>query len=506
MSSGWRKFALLLALLPLLCCVAPRGLGAQDAAAPVYVTLWFDTEDYILPQSDDAAKRLAEILTRLDVRATFKVVGEKARVLERRGRTDVIRALQKHDIGYHSNWHSRQPTVAVYLGDAGWDDGIAEFLRREGSGAADVRRIFGTVPVCYGQPGSSWAPQAYPALRSLGITMYLDEARHVGLNGQPFFYGGMLNVFNLGEAVVRLDLDGAQNLANARQQFLKAREAVRARGGGTLSIYYHPCEFVHKEFWDGVNFSRGNNPPPEDWKLPPTKPAAAVEKGFADFEQYVRFIKELPGVRFVTASDLKQLYADPAAEHRFGNDEIRTLARGVGSGVTFQQLDGLSVSAAEVFWLLQQEAMKRSDPGKQADGYVTISALDGPARPFAVSGRPAPPRTVPWASFAATVADVDGFCRSRRRVPDEVWLGAVPIPPETYLATIAALLEETAEKGRHPEQVRIMPGTFTAAKYVAQDSGSLWDWVIFPEGFRAPAVMELARLQAWTLKPARLKR
>ena len=55
---------------------------AHTAPAPVYVTLWFDTEDYILPQDDDATKRLAEMLTGLGVRATFKIVGEKARVLE----------------------------------------------------------------------------------------------------------------------------------------------------------------------------------------------------------------------------------------------------------------------------------------------------------------------------------------------------------------------------------------------------------------------------------------
>jgi hypothetical protein len=30
--------------------------------------------------------------------------------------------------------------------------------------------------------------------------------------------------------------------------------------------------------------------------------------------------------------------------------------------------------------------------------------------------------------------------------------------------------------------------------------------VIFPEGFHAPRIMELARLQAWTLKPALLAR
>ena len=87
----------------------------RSTTPSVYLTLWFDTEDYILPQDDDAAKRVAETLTSAGVRATFKIVGEKARVLEQRGRTDVIAALKKHEIGYHSNTHSGQPTIAVYL-------------------------------------------------------------------------------------------------------------------------------------------------------------------------------------------------------------------------------------------------------------------------------------------------------------------------------------------------------------------------------------------------------
>ena len=162
------------------------------AHAPVYVTLWFDTEDYLLPQDDDATKRLAELLTRLGVRATFKIVGEKARVLERRGRKDVIAALKRHDIGYHSNTHSQQPTIAVYLQNAGWEEGRAEFMRREAQGVKDIQRIFGVTPVAYGQPGSAWAPQTYPALRDMGIKVYLDEADQVGLDDQPFYLGSVV--------------------------------------------------------------------------------------------------------------------------------------------------------------------------------------------------------------------------------------------------------------------------------------------------------------------------
>ena len=130
--------------------------AALAARGPVYVLLWFDTEDYMEPAADDAALRVATDLEKLGVRATFKVVGEKARMLESRGRTDVIRALSRHDVGYHTNYHSFQPTPALYLRDMGWLDGAAEFERREAPGVVDIKRLFGVTPSCYGQPGSSW--------------------------------------------------------------------------------------------------------------------------------------------------------------------------------------------------------------------------------------------------------------------------------------------------------------------------------------------------------------
>src|SRR5215218_11156175 len=233
-------FASLLALL--VASLLPAVHVLARAAAPIYVTLWFDTEDYLLPQDDDATKRLAEMLTGLGVRATFKIVGEKARVLERRRRQDVIAALGRHDIGYHSDTHSQQPTIAVYLQNAGWDDGRAEFYRREVQGVRDVERIFGVTPVAYGQPGSAWAPQTYPALRDMGVRMYLDEADHVGIDDQPFYYGGMLNVFRMRTNLARMELSGGTSLAEGKARFTTAYNSLRSSGGGTVSIYYHPSE------------------------------------------------------------------------------------------------------------------------------------------------------------------------------------------------------------------------------------------------------------------------
>src|SRR5207302_9624206 len=187
---------------------------------------WFDTEDYILPASDNATLRLARFLTRELIRAVFKIVGERARSFERRGRDDVIEALKKHEIGFHSHWHSVHPTPAMYLSSLGWDDGVAEFDRREKPGYDDVKRIFGVAPSCYGQPGSSWGPQSYGAMKQWGINVYLDAGNHVRLDDRPYYYGDVLNFYKL-EHQLRARLDSLPALKDAEDRFVAARKKFK---------------------------------------------------------------------------------------------------------------------------------------------------------------------------------------------------------------------------------------------------------------------------------------
>jgi hypothetical protein len=474
---------------------------AQGTPPPVYVTLWFDTEDYILPQDDDATKRLAEMLTELGVRATFKIVGEKARVLESRGRRDVIAALARHDIGYHSNTHSQQPTIAVYLQHAEWEDGRAEFLRREITGVRDLQRIFGVTPVAYGQPGSAWAPQTYPALRDMGIGMYLDEADHVGIDDQPFYYGGMLNVFKMRSNLARMELSGGTSLASGKEKFLESFARLRRNGGGTISIYYHPSEWVHAEFWDGANFAKGANPDRADWRLPRTRPASETEQAFKDFEAYVRFIKAQPGARFVTATELMTIYRDTAVGRSFAPQDLLQLARAAQQEITFQRFDDYALSAADVFGLLTDAAATFIERHEWPAATRPI-ALDGPGRMYLPPTGGTSSSRLPWNAFARAVRDTADYCQAAHRVPDEVWVGSQSLSPADYLATLAQAVQTAIASGRAPAEVVRREGRYTADRYVAEDSSGLWGWVIFPEGFHAPHIMELARLQAWTLKPA----
>ena len=323
------------------------------------------------------------------------MVGEKARTLERRGRTDVIAALKKHEIGYHSNWHSTQPSPAMYLSNLGWDDGVAEFDRRERSGFDDVARIFGQTPSCYGQPGSSWGPQSFGALRKWGVPVYLDGGSHVALNGKPHYYGSLLTLYKL-DHMIRADLKGGPDaLQNAEERFAAARRSLLAEGGGVVSIIYHPCEFVHKEFWDGVNFRGGANPPREKWKVPPQKSPEETRAAFAIFENYVRYMKRFSEVRFITASDAATIYRDRAQGRRFATAELKSIAAGVGPDVTFQTLGELSIAPSEVFSLLTDKFLAQIGKGDKTA--ITLATTpDGPSSPPLPFARS---MTTDWSQF-----------------------------------------------------------------------------------------------------------
>ena len=480
-------------MLTLALSLALLAPSAEKPTPKVYVILWFDTEDYLLPASDDAALWVADFLTREGIRGTFKVVGEKARTLERRKRTDVITALKKHEIGYHSNYHSVHPTPAQYLNDLNWDEGVEEFDRREGPGVKDVERVFGQKPSCYGQPGSSWGPQSYGALKKWGM-FYLDSGRHVDLDGKPCHFAGVLNLYRLTHTI-RADLNKPEELEKATERFAEARKKLLAEGGGIVSTVYHPCEWVHLQFWDGVNFAKGANPPRDKWVRPPQKTEEQTRISKRIFVDYVMFMKRFKDVEFITASQAARLYADRAVGRTFRPAELRAIAAKVADGLTHQTHGDYTLSPAEVFDLLNRYVAGEKEPK------LTDAPLGPTSRVIALRE----PVTADASQLKRTAVDVADAMKRSNRVPGTVWLGSTGVPPEAYLKAIAKVALEMLDGKPMPGSIRFTEAKLDSEKYVASDDPKLWGWVIFPPGFRAPALMDLAKRQAWTVKPALLR-
>jgi hypothetical protein len=487
------------------CFAAAPPIAAAERPAKVYVALWFDTEDYILPASDDAALKVAEWLTKEGIRATFKVVGEKARTLEQRKRQDVIDSLKKHEIGYHSNFHSVQPTPAMYLSALGWDEGVAEFDRREKSGFDDVKRIFGQMPTCYGQPGSSWGPQSYGALRKWGVPLYLDYGRHVGMKRRPMYFDGILNIYDH-EHTLRSDLDPAA-LPKAKDRFVEVHKQLVGEGGGLVSIYYHPCEFVHKQFWDGANFNKGANPPRGKWIRPEAKTTEETKAAYDTFFEYIRFIQRFAEVKFVTASELTALYKDGTKDRTFEAKEIGELAKRSLERLDCVNCEGGYLSPAELLELHGKYLHNLTETPKGDKFRLTILPLKhtSPFGPSEATRPMAAKVTTDASQFLRTNRDVADYLAKHNRVPSTVWLGSSAVTPEAFLHALAKVIVEVSAGKPVPEHIELAHQPLETEKHVHPENPKLWGWTIFPEGFNAPEMMKLAKRQAWTIKPAILR-
>jgi hypothetical protein len=310
----------------------------------------------------------------------------------------------------------------------------------------------------------------------------------------------------MGPNYTRMELHDPAAVQPAKEKVSEIVDRLRQDGGGLVSIFYHPCEWIHLEFWDGVNFRRGANPPPDQWKAPPQRTRTETDAAFERFGQYIDHIRSLQGVRFVTAGELPSIYADAvrkggAPEKDLAQIASRLAAEGT-SNVDFMVIGNRSYSVADQFELLTT-ALRARDAGSAIQFPLPTKGLLGPDG--------APPeqneRThIDWPAFRMALADVANYIQTEGRVPARVFIGPDPIPTAVFLVGLARVYEfcqnhhqSPAEAGVElPRNIEVLP-----ARHVAEDTPGLFGgWIIHKEGFRAPRILGVARLQAWTLKPA----
>lgn len=459
----------------------------------VRVLIWFDIEDYVTPESDVALGRLIDIMDRHSVRGTFKMVGEKVRGLQRRGHYDILARLRGHDIGYHTDYHSKPPSIPEYLLPCDWAGGIAEFSRRESAGLATVRQAFQRTPSCYGQPGGSWAPHVYPVLRQWGIPVYLDAGPWVALDGRPHWYCGVLNLLGLTHTM-HIGIGGGRGRVEQRSAELVETVGALRHTGGEISLYAHECEFVTSQFWDAINYGRGRDTPRDQWQPAPLVSDAERESRFAAMDAFLGTLATLPDVEIVVTSEAPMLYADRARGRAFTAREIADLCAPMADRITHREYDGAWLSPAEVLSLAVRLLAARVRTGEWPE-QTPYAYLDGPV---------AAPDVHPHAD-AFPLDDLYGTClyesaamELRQVVPSEVQIGRTWLSPADLLATLGAALPGWLEGG--DEAASLVKGRFVQARHVADHVS--WDWAIFPPGFDGDALLEPAKRQAWTLKPA----
>jgi hypothetical protein len=211
-------------------------------------------------------------------------------------------------------------------------------------------------------------------------------------------------------------------------------------------------------------------------------------------------------VRFVTAGELPSIYPDPVGTTATAVTDLAQIASRLatrpGDGLDFMVIGQRSYSAADQFELLALSVARLAlKPGVNPMG--PAQGLLGPdGEPPGANGK----MHVKWPAFQTAVGDVVNYLQQERRIPARVFLGPDPVSPGVFLVGLAQVFAAYQQQGWLPVETGVdLPESVDLrfTQHVAQDTPGLFGgWIIHKENFRAPKVMEMARLQAWTLKPA----
>jgi hypothetical protein len=479
--------------------VEPKRALDKKGRRSVDVYIWFDIEDYVTEESDGLPLIALSILDRYKARATCKVVAEKVRVLLERKRTDVISAIAKHDVGYHLDKHSRHPVDYEYFADLDVVEGAAEFERREQGGLDLVERVFSRGASCFGHPGPAWAAHYYPAMSPMGIPVYLDETPILNLTDEPYWYCGILNLNGANRNFVKFDytFEDSAGLAGLKKRFKEAHDRLRRGGGGTVSFLFHLHTAINKEFWDAVNFAHGTNRTREEFVRPAPQPREVTRRAWEDFDAIVRYMSSFEDVRFITASDAVEIFK--RKEISYDDKLILSALEGLGNAVRFVGVGGDYASPSELFYLIAKCLAVYSKTGR-APRRVRPREPLGPLRMVTSDT----PRTVASEELLAASADILTEMDATGRLPSSIPLrGGAVLSPADFMISCGRVLASILREGVPPARVRVIRARFLQSKYVDEDAfRTACNWVILPEGFKAPKILEQIVLQTWTLRPA----
>jgi hypothetical protein len=456
----------------------------MPAAKRIPTALCFDVEDLIAPESDDAALWLAEILNEYGLTGSFMCVGENVRLWERRGRRDVIEALKKHHLAFHSTWHSVHPTTTEHCLDKDFAAGMEALWEWDRQGWQDSERILGRPLIGWARTGSSWAPSVQGLMGRMGRAYAYSVVRLPGHN--VCWYAGCLGFF--GEGVGGFDETFVED-ARFERQLAETQRQVTAyasgerRGAEWLCFFMcHPTRVISTMFWDAVNFSKGANPPPEQWKPAPQHNPALIPTMQQNYRRLCDYLRQEDRFEIVGWGELIRRYdgQKPFATQA----ELEEIARRIADARQVLFTDFFT--AGEILLMLCQAA---SAPQVR----YPRPAVYGPlTMPPASSATEFDAQAVKAAASSVLEAAQSGY------LPASVTVGGQPVGLGTYFVALAeAILGRAKVSG--PADAPYPP----AAEEVARDAARfIRGWVIHPDDMDLNTLLEQTRLQCWTLKPA----
>ncbi len=485
-------------VVPLLVVAIAASLpvsGSPQHGAKTFLVVTFDVEDYVTPASDgidDIPKWLAEILSEEGATATFFVIGEKARSLEKRGRGDVIAAMAAHDVGSHTNFGSIHPTVTEQLEKAGWRAGVRLMAEQESAGIAELERLFGKKVSILARHGGSYGPQLVCALGGM----------KAGYQGSPVSLPGrnvvwFCNALNFSAQYAGFDDFYYRNdLFGPVLARLDAEWPTLVRSGGVLALFAgHPCKIRTEQFWD-LNFYGGRNTPSKEWKTPDLRSEESMETAKENFRRLIRFLKGRDDIEMTTYTELMEL---------FGHQK-KSLAREDLCVIARECLEKKSLLTNEYYSPAEAFAgLARAILVYRRDGMLP-SALDV-VHPLGPSKMPvfrADVSRVSLEKICSLAKDANDHIERTGALPSSLSAAGSPIGTGSLFALFSAVVLDM-NSGKPNLEYRVPafePYPATNEQEIIRRVESYKSWPVHRPDLDMSGIIETTRLQLWTVKPA----
>ena len=413
------------------------------------------------------------------------VMGESARLWEQRGRRDVIEALKRHHLAFHSTWHSIHPTTVEICLDKDFAQGMDALWEWDRQGWADTERILGRPLLGWTRTGNSWCPSVVGLMGRMGRAFAYSQVKLPGHN--VCWYANCLNFYFDGrfggfDGAFYDDAIFAQRLAHVQRQLEEYIHSDR-RGAEWLNFFFcHPTRAISTAFWDGVNFAKGANPPRSEWKPAPQHPPSLIPTLQANYRRLCDYLRTEDRLEIVGLGDLIRRFDGQRAFA--SHAELLEIAQRIAD--ERQVLFTDFFTAGEILLLLCQAAVS---PQQR---YVRPTIYGPLIMPPVSPAGELDAEAVKAAAISVLEAAKTGY------LPASVVVAGRSLGLGTYFVALAEAILGHA-------QVSGPSDTFypAAAEDIAQEVATvLPDWIIHPDNMDLRLLLEQTRLQCWTLKPA----
>jgi hypothetical protein len=353
-------------------------------------------------------------------------------------------------------------------------------------------------PSSWATSGSSWAPQIPAATRQVGIPANTYSHARAGETGACWFAGQLCYsdflFFPGGEDAYSSDTTFEPALPILLQQITDAQQ----RGFACLGLFAaHPTRLRYTVFWDALNFARGQNTAPADYRFAPRRSDEEYRISLQNLRRMILAVRDLPGVEVVSTRALNSRFALETGPVAWSN--LRQLAQATVDHEAIGAENPLA-SPAQTLDLLARGLVRLA--GSPPPAYLPLRRVLGPVEPPPILARPA---VVNIEAGLTLCRELIRHIDQTGHLPTSLVFNDIPLGPGALLRGVAGAYLEL-EQGLKPERITFQPGPEEPALAARLAEENIYQqlpyWPPHSPDLKLDQLALHTRLQSWSLKPA----